>query len=167
MRPRVTVGGAGFIELPPELSDREAMPDGVYELVAVCPDCDGTGLIHDGYWPCSHKSCGDGLPCPSCSVGTEQTEQNKRGQHDDHPELHTGGIVPAGSVPLVGERGCTLTVPRLAAAGDIIRRNTARTSDLISIGGGAYGVAKWDTLEEKEQEAWMALARKVITEGTP
>jgi len=50
----------------------------------------------------------------------------------------------------------------MARAADIIRRNTARTSDLISIGGGAYGIAEWDTLEEKEQDAWVALARKVI-----
>jgi len=51
---------------------------------AVCADCGGTGLIHDGYWPCSHKSCGDGLPCPSCAVcpdcgGTGQTGELRGG----------------------------------------------------------------------------------------
>jgi len=97
-----------------------------------CPDCDGTGYV--GPEPGTHGMSAD---CPSCSVEPKQTEQNK-GQHDDHPE---GNI----------ER-----------AADIIRRNTARTSDLISIGGGAYGIAEWDTLDPKEQDAWMSLARKAI-----
>ena len=61
-----------------------------------------------------------------------------RGQHDDHPEH------------------------RLERAADIIRRSTVRTNDLISIGGGRMGIREWDTLESKEQDAWTALARKVI-----
>ena len=50
----------------------------------------------------------------------------------------------------------------MARAADIIRRNTARTSDLISIGGGRMGIREWDTLESKEQEAWISLACKVV-----
>ena len=116
--------------------------DGVYELVAVCPNCE-EGLLHEGcrYYAIGNSvctKCGEYVPCPSCSVEPKQTEQNMRGQHDDHPER------------------------RLERAADIIRRNTVRTSDLISIGEGRYGVAEWELLEPKEQEAWISLARKVV-----
>ena len=64
------------------------------------------------------------------------------------------------------------TEQNIERAADIIRRNTTRTRDLVSIGTDEngltrYGIVEWDDLVEKEQDAWVALARKVITEGTP
>ena len=54
------------------------------------------------------------------------------------------------------------TEQNIERAADIIRRSTVRTSDLISVGGGAYGIEEWDDLDPKAQDAWVALARKVI-----
>ena len=50
----------------------------------------------------------------------------------------------------------------MARAADIIRRSTVRTTDLISVGKGRYGIVEWDDLVEKEQNEWMSLARKAV-----
>ena len=54
------------------------------------------------------------------------------------------------------------TEQNIERAADIIRRSTVRTSDLISIGDGRMGTQEWDDLDPKAQDAWVALARKVI-----
>ena len=204
MRPRVTIAlyaegqhkveGEFFVDLHGSVC-AETLEPGVYELVAVrpdptdptprpykqpCPDCDGTrkravAAGNDGgIWVKRGNE-----PCPSCSVGPKQTEQNK-GQHDDHPERcpdcdGTGTQAKPYNRPSkttttyasaeVDELrpcpSCSEEV-RMARAADIIRRSTVRTSDLISIGGGAYGIAEWDTLDPKEQAAWVSLAQRVV-----
>ena len=117
MRPRVTVTikrddwDKSLEVIGGSWSDLD--PGDVYELVPACPDCD-EGLLHEGcrYYAIGNSvctKCGEYVPCPSCSVGPKQTEQNKgqhddyeyapmgepgypveernmRGQHDDHPE---------------------------------------------------------------------------------
>ena len=57
-----------------------------------CPDCDGTGTRAKPYNRPSKTTTTyasaevDELQPCLCSVEPNQTEPNKRGQHDDHPE---------------------------------------------------------------------------------
>ena len=89
--------------------------------------------------------------CPDCNGAEYICPGCRAGQCDGH-------IVPCPSCSVEPKQ----TEQNIERAADIIRRSTVRTSDLISIGGGRMGIREWDDLDPKAQDAWVALARKVI-----